>query len=129
MPVTVYVLAQPLASAVTPKAVYRFFFGILVGGAAAVALMPNLVNAPELLCLGLFLWIGFCLFLSRLDRTPHSYAFMLAGYTSAIIAFPSVDAPGAVFDTSISWVEEIVVGIACATVASPTSPTGGVRGR
>ena len=116
-PVTVYVLAQPLASAVTSKAVYRFF-GTLVGGAAAVALVPNLVNAPELLCLGLSFWIGFCLFLSRLDRTPRSYAFMLAGYTAAIIGFPSVDAPGQIFDTAISRVEEIVVGIACATVAS-----------
>jgi uncharacterized membrane protein YccC len=114
---TVYILAQPLAGAVTSKALYRFA-GTIVGAAVAVLLVPNLVAAPELLCLGLAIWIGLCLFLSRLDRSPRSYGFMLAGYTAAIVGFPSVNAPEAIFDTAVSRVEEIVVGIICTAVVS-----------
>ncbi|MGC1863019.1 MAG: FUSC family protein [Methylocystis sp.] len=114
---TVYILAQPLAGAVSSKALYRFA-GTIVGAAMAVLLVPNLVAAPELLCLGLAIWIGLCLFLSRLDRSPRSYGFMLAGYTAAIVGFPSVNAPEAIFDTAVSRVEEIVVGIICTAVVS-----------
>jgi uncharacterized membrane protein YccC len=114
---TVYILAQPLAGAVTSKALYRFA-GTIVGAAVAVLLVPNLVTAPELLCVGLAIWIGLCLFLSRLDRTPRSYGFMLAGYTAAIVGFPSVNAPEAIFETAVSRVEEIVVGIICTAVVS-----------
>ena len=114
---TVYILAQPLAGAVTSKALYRFA-GTIVGAAVAVLLVPNLVAAPELLCLGLATWIGLCLFLSRLDRSPRGYRFMLAGYTAAIVGFPSVNAPEAIFNTAVSRVEEIVVGIICTAVVS-----------
>jgi uncharacterized membrane protein YccC len=114
---TVYILAQPLAGAVTSKALYRFA-GTIAGAAVAVLLVPNLVPAPELLCVGLSIWIGLCLFLSRLDRTPRSYGFMLAGYTAAIVGFPSVNAPEAIFETAVSRVEEIVVGIICTAVVS-----------
>ncbi|WP_341473465.1 FUSC family protein [Serratia marcescens] len=33
----------------------------------------------------LSLWVGFALYVSLLDRTPRSYAFMLAGYSTAMI--------------------------------------------
>ena len=114
---TVYILAQPLAGAVTSKALGAPRAGTIAGAAVAVLLVPNLVAAPELLCLGLAIWIGLCLFLSRLDRSPRSYGFMLAGYTAAIVGFPSVNAPEAIFDTAVSRVEEIVVGIICTAVA------------
>ena len=61
---------------------------------AAVAMVPNLVNAPVLLSLAFTVWVGFCLYFALRDRTPRSYLFMLAGYTAAIIGFPSVAAPG-----------------------------------
>jgi multidrug resistance efflux pump len=41
---------------------------------------------------------------------------MLAGYTAALIGFPAVDAPGTVFDVALARVEEITLGIVCATV-------------
>ena len=37
---------------------------------------------------------------------------MLAGYTAAIIGFPSVAAPGAIFTTALARVEEITLGLA-----------------
>jgi uncharacterized membrane protein YccC len=54
--------------------------------------------------------------MSVLDRTPRSYLFMLAGYTAAMIGFPSVTDPSLVFDTALARVEEISLGIVCATL-------------
>jgi uncharacterized membrane protein YccC len=64
----------------------------------------------------LALWIGLCLYLSLLDRSPRAYLFMLAGYTAGIIGFPSVAAPGGIFETALTRVEEISIGIACTTL-------------
>lgn len=112
---TAYIVAHPLAGAVRSKALFRFL-GTLVGSTATVLLVPLLSNAPELLTLALALWVGLCLFVSLLDRTPRSYTFMLAGYTAALIGFPSVETPLALFDTAVARVEEIGLGILCATL-------------
>ena len=114
---TVYIVSQPLSGAVTSKALYRVG-GTFLGALMTLVLVPNLVNAPALLCLALALWVGFCLFISLLDRTPRSYLFMLAGYTAAIIGFASVNDPQALFDTASSRVQEITLGIVCAAVVS-----------
>src|ERR1700744_940462 len=112
---TVYLTSQPLSGAMRAKAVYRAI-GTFVGPAAMVAIIPNLVNAPELTTLAIMLWVALCVFVSLLDRTPRSYMFVLSGYTAALIGFPSVLAPGAVFDTAVSRVEEITLGVVCAAI-------------
>lgn len=114
---TVYITSQVLAGATRSKALYRVL-GTLLGAAVAVALVPNLVNAPELLTLAIALWVGLCLYLSLLDRTPRSYLMMLAGYTAALIGFPSVSEPGAIFDTAVARAEEISLGILSAALVS-----------
>ena len=114
---TVYITSQLLAGATRSKAVYRVA-GTMLGAAMTVILVPNLVNAPMLLCLSIALWVGGCLYVSLLDRTPRSYLFILAGYTTALIGFPAVSEPGAMFDIAIARAEEISVGILCASLAS-----------
>ena len=114
---TVYITSQPLAGATSSKAFFRVM-GTLVGATMTVVLVPNLIDAPELLCLAIALWVGLCLYLSLLDGTPRSYVFMLAGYTVALIGFPSVSEPGAIFDTAVARVEEISLGIICASLVS-----------
>lgn len=111
---TVYIVSQPLSGAMRSKGVYRIA-GTLLGAAAAIVMVPGLVDAPVLLSAALALWVGLCLYFSLCDRTPRSYVFMLAGYTAAIIGFPSVDQPGLVFQTAATRVEEIGLGILCAT--------------
>ncbi|MFT7774724.1 FUSC family protein [Roseateles sp.] len=121
---TTYVVAHPLAGAVRSKAMFRLL-GTGVGSVAAVLLVPGLANAPELLSLALALWVALCLFCSLQDRTPRAYAFMLAGYTAALIGFPAVDQPLQIFDTAVARVEEIGLGILAATlVHSLVLPTG-----
>jgi uncharacterized membrane protein YccC len=112
---TVYLTSQPLSGVLRAKAVYRTI-GTFIGGAAMVAIVPNLVNAPELTTLAIILWVALCVFVSLLDRTPRSYMFVLSGYTAALIGFPSVLEPATVFDTAVSRVEEITLGVVCAAI-------------
>ena len=129
---TVFITSQPLSGATSSKALYRVL-GTVIGAVAAVVMVPNLVNAPELLCLAMALWVGLCLYLSLLDRQPRSYGFMLSGYTVALIGFPAVSEPGSIFDLALARVEEITLGIVCATLVStvllPRSVAPAIAGR
>ena len=112
---TVYIVAQPLSGMVRSKSLYRVI-GTVIGAAVAVALLPGLVNTPVLLTSPSPAGISLCLYASLLDGTPRSYVFILAGYTTALIAFPSVETPGDIFVTAVARVEEITLGIVCMTV-------------
>lgn len=114
---TVYITSQVLAGATRSKALYRVL-GTLLGAVVTVALVPNLVNAPELLTLAIALWVAACLYFSLLDRTPRSYLMMLGGYTAALIGFPAVGDPGTMFDTAVARAEEIALGILCASLVN-----------
>jgi uncharacterized membrane protein YccC len=113
---TVFIVANPLTGAVRSKAVFRLL-GTVTGAAMALLLIPPLGDAPVLLSLAISLWIGLCLYISLQDRRPRSYAFVLAGYTAAIVGFSVVNTPNAIFDTAVARVEEISVGLVCAAVA------------
>ncbi|MYM28604.1 FUSC family protein [Duganella sp. CY15W] len=112
---TAYIVASPLSGAVRSKALFRVC-GTLIGSIATIIMVPRMANAPELLSLALACWVGLCLYISLLDRTPRSYIFMLAGYTAGLIGFPAVADPSAIFDTGLARVEEITIGILSATV-------------
>jgi uncharacterized membrane protein YccC len=109
---TAFIITHPLYGASASKAAYRLA-GTLAGGLATLVILPNLVNAPELLILCVSIWIGGCLALSLLDRTAKSYAYMLAGYTCAMTSFPLVDRPGSAFDYTVARVIEISLAIGC----------------
>ncbi len=112
---TAYIVAQPWSGAVRSKALYRLV-GTFCGSAMTVYMVPRLSNSPVVMTAAMVAWVGVCLYLSVLDRTPRSYLFMLAGYTAAMIGFPSVTDPSLVFDTALARVEEISLGIVCATL-------------
>jgi uncharacterized membrane protein YccC len=113
---TVFIVSKPISGAVRAKGVYRFV-GTLVGVSMSVFLVPPLVQSPVLLSLAASLWIGLCLFLALQDRTPRSYAFLLAGYSVAIVALSTVNAPTTIFDVAVTRLEEISIGIICASIA------------
>src|SRR5262249_33362437 len=115
--ITCYVTAspQPLAGAILTKSIARVL-GTVLGSAAAVALGPNLVNVPAALVLALSVWLGLCMYLGQLDHTPRSYIFVSAAFTASIVGFPSVDAPGTIFTVAVLRVQEIVLGILCASL-------------
>ena len=110
---TAYIVANPLSGAVHSKAVFRLS-GTVVGGAVAVLLLPNLRGSPELLTLALAAWLGLCIYLAVLDRTPRAYMYLLAGFTAVLVGMPIVDNPSAVFMTAVARVQEIALGFVCA---------------
>lgn len=112
---TVYIVSNPMAAAVRSKAVYRLV-GTLLGATAAVIMVPRLINSPALLCLAMALWVGGCLAISLLDRSPRSYLMMLSGYTAAIVGFTSIYTPDNIFNLAVLRVQEIAIGIVCATL-------------
>jgi uncharacterized membrane protein YccC len=110
-----FVTTQPMAGNLRPKMTYRVV-GVLLGAVVAVTLIPRLINWPPLMSAAFALWVAICLFFSVLDRTPRAFMFMLAGYTAAIIGFPYIDQPGDIFAIAVARVEEMILGIGCATV-------------
>lgn len=110
--ITVYIVVAPLRGMSRSKGIYRMF-GTLAGAVFSVIAVPNLVDDPVLLTLAIASWISTCLYLSILDGTPRAYAFMLAGFTAALISFPSVNTPQAIFDTALSRTEEIGLAVLC----------------
>jgi uncharacterized membrane protein YccC len=95
------------------KAAYRVG-GTLIGLAFTLAIVPNLVNDPELLIAVLSAWLGACLFVAGLNRTPRSYLAMLAGYTAILVGLPVIDDPTNIFDVVVARTEEIIIGVVCA---------------
>uniref|UniRef100_UPI00313EAB11 FUSC family protein n=2 Tax=unclassified Cupriavidus TaxID=2640874 RepID=UPI00313EAB11 len=112
---TVYFVANPLTGATRSKAAYRVA-GTVLGAAAAVITVPQLVNMPIVLTGAIGLWIVLLVYLSLLQRSPRSYVFLLAAYTLPIVALPTVMHPADIFDVAVSRVEEIVIGIVCASL-------------
>jgi len=129
---TSYIVANPLAGAVHSKAAFRLS-GTVVGGIVAVLLIPNLRGAPELLCLALAAWLGLCIYMAVLDRTPRAYFFLLAGFTAMVIGFPIIDHPEQIFVTALARVQEIALGFLSAglvhSLAFPRSVSDRMLGR
>src|ERR1700743_1178994 len=71
---TSYIIAQPLAGAVLSEAVFRLL-GTGLGASAAVGLWPTSFSEPMMLSIALAVWLGVCLYISLLDRTPRAYTF------------------------------------------------------
>jgi uncharacterized membrane protein YccC len=107
--IMVYLTSQPLSGTLRAKAVYRLL-GTLIGGIAMLVIIPNLVDAPELTAAAVILWVAVCVYASVLDRTPRAYALAVAGFTAALVGFPTVLDPGSVFDIAIARMEEIALG-------------------
>jgi uncharacterized membrane protein YccC len=114
---SVYITSNPLTGATRSKALYRML-GTLIGAAGTIGLVPNLVDAPELLSLAIALWVGVLLYLSLIDGTPRSYVFILSGYTVALLGFPIISTPELTFDIVSSRVQEILLGIVVASIVS-----------
>lgn len=114
---TVYLVSSPLAGATHAKGTYRIL-GTLLGAVSAVVLVPLLVDEPVLLMAAIACWTGALLYLSLLEPAPRNYICLLAAYTLPIVALPTVTHPAAVFGMGLARIEEIVIGIACASVVS-----------
>ncbi|MDM1757935.1 MULTISPECIES: FUSC family protein [unclassified Acinetobacter] len=118
---TVFVIANPYSGMVASKSLYRLL-GTAFGAIFAVAVTPYLINTPWLFTFVLAVWVGICLYISLLDRTPRSYVVMLAGYTAVIICFNSIYYIDkiSIFDMALGRFLEISIGVICSAVVTTT---------
>lgn len=114
---TAFIVAQPLSGMVVQKGLARLL-GTLVGTFMAVVMMGLFAQTPLLFVLAFALWLGLCTAASTMLRSSWSYAFVLAGYTVAIIGLPAIGKPQVIFDEAIARSTEICLGIVCATLCS-----------
>ncbi|WP_025128623.1 FUSC family protein [Pseudomonas sp. PH1b] len=114
---TVFIVSQSSSGMVLAKGAYRLL-GTLVGAVVSILLIAALGQAPLLFLLAMALWLAFCTTGASLLRNHAAYGFVLAGYTTAIIALPATAAPLQVFDQAVARCSEIGLGIICASVAS-----------
>jgi uncharacterized membrane protein YccC len=114
---TVFVLMQPLSGMVFAKSVYRIV-GTVVGMIAAVVLGAVFVQQPELYMLGMTAWVAACTAAAMRNRHFRWYAFVLAGYTAALIGIPYVMQPNGLFLAALGRGAEVAVGILCSGVVS-----------
>ena len=112
---TVFIVARKESGLVLTKSFYRIL-GTIAGCGFSVLLAALFSQSAELFLLALALWIGLCVALAARYRNFQSYAFMLAGYTAAIVGFGAASAPNHAFDIAQSRVSEVVVGSLCAGV-------------
>ncbi|NWC93953.1 MULTISPECIES: FUSC family protein [unclassified Pseudomonas] len=114
---TVFIVGQSTSGMVLAKGAYRLV-GTFVGAMVSIAMIGVLGQAPLLFLLCMALWLAFCTTGASLLRNHASYGFVLAGYTTAIIALPATAAPLGVFDEAVARCQEISLGIVCASIAS-----------
>ncbi|MDF3932105.1 FUSC family protein [Pseudomonas citronellolis] len=116
---TVFIVSQPLSGMVVAKGLFRLL-GTLVGTSMAVLIMALFAQTPWLFLLVVALWMGLCTAASTMLRNHVSYAFVLSGYTVAIITLPAIGVPLQVFDQAVARCTEICLGIVCASAVSAT---------
>lgn len=106
------VVSFPTVGGVISKSLGRIA-GSLLGATAALIIAGHTLNDPWLFLLSMAAWLGCCTWACAHFTNNVAYAFQLAGYTAAIIAFPVVN----VLDTTELWdiaqarVCEVIVGI------------------
>lgn len=114
---TVWIVAQGSRGESMSKARWRLV-GTAIGVVMSITLISAFNQTAWLFFPALSIWLGLCCGLATLVRNFRSYALVLAGYTTAIIAIGAIPHPENVFMTAMSRATYIVLGIVCeSTVA------------
>jgi len=108
---TVFIVSQAQQSGpVLAKAFYRVI-GTLIGATVALLLVALFAQERVLFLGALAIWIGVCTFGSQYARNFSAYAFVLSGYTAAIVGVPGALNPNNAFYIATARVTEICLGI------------------
>lgn len=115
--ITTIIVANRQTGMVLAKSFYRAI-GTLVGALAGLLIVALFPQQRVLFLSALSLWVGACSGGATLYRNFTSYAFVLAGYTAAIVAVPVIDNPLGAFDSAVWRVSEVLLGIAVSGAVS-----------
>ncbi|MBE7211698.1 MAG: FUSC family protein [Gluconacetobacter diazotrophicus] len=109
---TVLIVATPVRAHVIQKSIARVC-GSLLGALVGIAMIAAFAQAPAFFVAALACWIATCAAMSSHYRAFHAYAWVLAGYTTAIIAVQAAQKPELVFTIALSRLSAVTVGLAC----------------
>ena len=116
---TTIIVANRQSGRVLAKSFYRCI-GTLVGAGVALLIVSLFPQERVLYLVALSLWIGLCAGGATLYRNFTSYAFVLSGYTAAIVAVPVIDKPLGAFDSAVARVSEVLLGVLVSGLVSDT---------
>ena len=114
---TTIIVANRQSGMVLAKSFYRGI-GTLAGAAAAFLIVGLFPQERILFLAALSVWIGACAGGATLYRNFTAYAFVLSGYTAALIAFPVINHPAAVFDSAVARISEVLLGLLVSGIVS-----------
>jgi uncharacterized membrane protein YccC len=114
---TVYLLAQPTVGAALAKGIWRAV-GTVAGALIGLVLVALFSQAPELLVAATALLVGLSFYAGGRLRNYTSYGALLTGYTMLLVAYEGSADPLNAWSTAADRTTEILIGIACGTLAS-----------
>ncbi|RDS79535.1 FUSC family protein [Dyella monticola] len=114
---TTVIVANRQTGMVLAKSFYRAI-GTIIGAVAGFMIVALFPQQRVLFLSALSLWIGACAGGATLYRNFKSYAFVLSGYTAAIVALPAINSPVDVFNTAVWRLSEVLLGLAVSAAVS-----------
>ena len=114
---TVYLLAQPTVGAALAKGAWRSL-GTVAGGLIGLVLVALFSQAAELLVAATVVLVGISFYAGARLRNYASYGVLLAGYTTLLVAYEGSTDPLNAWSIAADRTTEILIGIACGTLAS-----------
>jgi hypothetical protein len=110
---TCYIVgAQRLQGKILAKSLARVV-GTFVGAIASFVLVNAFAQHGVLFIIWFAAWLAPCAICSHSRRDDWAYAWVLSGYTTAIVGIPAALAPESAFDIISSRAEDILIGILC----------------
>jgi uncharacterized membrane protein YccC len=108
------VVSFPTVGGVISKSLGRIA-GSLLGAGAAILIAGHTLTDPWFFLFAMSGWLAFCTWACAMYTNNVAYAFQLAGYTCAIIAFPIINVVDAtkLWEIAQARVCEVIVGILC----------------
>lgn len=114
---TVWIIAHPHPSQIWGKGLFRIV-GTLIGATVAVIFTSLFAQTPDLFIAALALWSGGSTAAANLLKGFHSYAAMLSGYTTLIVAVAIADQPLHTFETAVARAACVMLGVAAVAIVS-----------
>ncbi|HMH68622.1 MAG TPA: FUSC family protein [Pinirhizobacter sp.] len=114
---TTIIVANRQSGMVLAKSFYRAI-GTVGGALVAVLIVAAFPQQRELFLVAMSLWLGICAGGATFYRNFKAYAFVLGGYTAAIVGLPVIDNPPAVFDSAVARLSEVLLALLVSGVVS-----------
>jgi len=118
------VVSFPTVGGVISKSLGRIV-GSMLGATAALVIAGHTLDEPWLFAVSIASWLALCTWISNHYQNNVAYAFSLAGYTAAIIAFTCVNEVeiDSIWTITQARVCEVISGILCGALMMMILPS------